>query len=204
MRCSKYADIAELFRIPKLSGLPEAVPNVVVCLNVVPHKNWNQSTDILVMIDHGDMLLRIKFFQDCTVLSCFIAFVSRWITTLDAPHFVLIDRGSNYNTELMWNKLDKVQVQLCSIPPELSWGIGLNRRSLRYLHKRIAMLLLQTDYATGYFYKVILVDMKVWMELCSAFEHYRLLLHQVWCSASHCRWPWKVLFYFGAYCTYAP
>lgn len=61
---------------------------------------------------------------------------------------MLVDRGSNVGAELMKEKLHEVEAQLSPIPTEAPFGVGLNARSHRYLHKSIDLLLLQKDYGT--------------------------------------------------------
>ena len=76
----------------------------------------------------------------------------------DSPTFTIVDRGSNLAAELMKEKLHDVESQLLPIPVEAPWGIGLNERSHRYLHKSIYSLLLQPGYSTGHDQEVLLAD----------------------------------------------
>lgn len=85
----------------------------MVLLKVMPHKIQNMTVDILVVIDHGDMFLKLKLLQNRTVLTVFNAFYSRWIATFDAPMHVLVDRRSNLAADLRKVKLDEVEAQLC-------------------------------------------------------------------------------------------
>lgn len=56
----------------------ETIPNVVISLGVMSHKIRNQYTDILVMIDHSEMILYFRILHDSAALSFFDAFFSRW------------------------------------------------------------------------------------------------------------------------------
>lgn len=96
MRCFECPETTELPRKHKLKISLEGVPNVVVSLNVVQRKIKNKSVDILVMIDHGDVMIRLKMHK-----TTFNAFYSRWIATYDAQTFVLFGRDSNLAAELM-------------------------------------------------------------------------------------------------------
>lgn len=159
-RCSECEETPELPRKPKLALPPEATPNLAVSLDVMPHVIHNKSTNILVIIDHGDMLLRLALLHNNSAPTAFNAFYSRWISIFDAPSYVIVDRGSNLAAEYMKNKLHEVDSQLCPIPTEAPWGIGLNERSHRYLHKSINRLLLQRDYDTGHEHQVLLADVE--------------------------------------------
>lgn len=113
------------------------------------------------MIDHGDMVMRLKMLFSRTALTAFNSFYSRWISIFDAPTYVLVDRGSNLAAELMKEKLHEVEAQLCPIPTKAPWGIGLDERFYRYCHKSIDRLLLQTDYDAGHDLEVLLADVEV-------------------------------------------
>lgn len=58
--------LLSVFRTPrafqklKLTLSPEATANMVVLLDVMPHKVNNKTTDILVRIEHSDMFLKLK------------------------------------------------------------------------------------------------------------------------------------------------
>lgn len=101
------------------------------------------STDIFVMIDHGDMTLRLKTLANRTAPTAFNAFYGGWISLYDVPIYLLVDDRSNLVAEFMKEKLHEVDSQLCPIPTEVPWCNGLNERSHRYLHKSIDRLLLQ-------------------------------------------------------------
>lgn len=68
----------------------------------------NKQTDILLMIDHGDMLLDLKTLINRTALIDFNSFYSRWISTFCALMYVYIDSGSNLAAEIMKQKLHEV------------------------------------------------------------------------------------------------
>lgn len=157
-RCSECAERPELPRKPKLALPPEPTPNLAVSLDVMPHKIRNKHVDILVMIDHSDMLLRLKMLPNRTAEAAFNAYLSRWISVFDSPMFTIVDRGSNLAAEYMKDKLHDVDSQLLPIPVEAPWGIGLNERSHRYLHKSFDRLLLQPGYNTGHDHEVLLAD----------------------------------------------
>ena len=85
MRCGECASTAELPRKPKMAMPAESTPNIVVSLDVMQHKIRSKSTDIHVMIDHGDMRIRLKVLPDRRAITAFNAFYSRWISIFDAP-----------------------------------------------------------------------------------------------------------------------
>lgn len=125
-RCSECAATPELPRNPKLSIPPEATPNFVVSLDAMPHHIWNKATDILVIIDLGDMLIHLKLLSDRSTRSALNALYARWISIFNAPTFVVVDRGSNLAAKLSFDKLHEVEWQLCPVSTEAPWGIGLN------------------------------------------------------------------------------
>lgn len=161
IRWSECAQTSELPRRPKLAFPHEATPNIVLSLDVMFHKIRTVSTDVLFMINHADMTLRLNTLQDRTAPTALNSFYKHWISVYDAPTYVLVDRGSNLAAEFMKEKLHEVDAQLCPIPKEAPWGIGLNERSHHYLHKSIHRLLLQKDYDTGHNHEVLLSDVEV-------------------------------------------
>lgn len=120
--CSECSEIPERLRKPKIFLPPESTPNVVVSLDVMQHKIRNQKTHILVMIDHFDIVLRLKKSSNCTALTAFNIFYRRWISTFDAPTYVYVDGRSNLSAELMKEKLYEVDVQLCPVPNRSTMG----------------------------------------------------------------------------------
>ena len=79
LRCGECAATVELPRKPKMAMPAEATPNIVVSLDFMQHKIRSKSTDILVMMDHGDMLIRLKVLPDGRSITAFNVFYSRWI-----------------------------------------------------------------------------------------------------------------------------
>lgn len=73
MRCFEWAKTAELLRRSKLSILPETVPKIVLSHDVMQPKVRNKFTYILVMTDHGKMLIRHKMLPIRTALTAFKA-----------------------------------------------------------------------------------------------------------------------------------
>lgn len=92
----------------------------------MPHHIWNKATDILVIIDLGDMLIHLKLLSDRSTRSALNALYARWISIFNAPTFVVVDRGSNLAAKLSFDKLHEVEWQLCPVSTEAPWGIGLN------------------------------------------------------------------------------
>lgn len=120
------------------------------------HKIRNKSENILVIIDHGKMMLRLKHLPDNSAQISFNAFYTQWISSVfDAPVYVIVDRGSNLFAEYMKRELHEVESQLFPVPTEAPWGIKLNERSHRYMHK-IDWLLRQSQYYTGNYHEVLL------------------------------------------------
>lgn len=161
LRCITCAAIPELPRKPKLALPAEATPNITVSLDFMSNMINNRQKEVLVMLDHGDMLLKLKHIPDHSVETSFNAFYSRWISIFDSPALVLVERGSNLNAQLMRDQLHKVQSQLLPIPTEAPWSLGINERSHRYIHNSIDRLLLQRDYSVGYHLEVLLADVEV-------------------------------------------
>lgn len=74
LRCTECAETPKLFQKPMLTLTSERAPNIVVSPNFLLQKMHNMAVDILVMIDHGDMFLKLKLFQNRTTLTAFNAF----------------------------------------------------------------------------------------------------------------------------------
>lgn len=70
---------------PKLDLPPEAIPNHAVSLNFMPLKIPNMEADILAIIDHGDILLRLNLLPDGSGINSLQAFYNCWIAIFDAP-----------------------------------------------------------------------------------------------------------------------
>lgn len=132
----------------------------------------NRKQKFFVMIDHGDLLHRLKLFWDCRPRTTFNAFYTHWIATLDASEYFFIDCGYKLAIELMKRKHHKVQDE-CLIPVELQWYIGLNDRSHQHLHKSIDLRFLRYHYNTGDEHDVHLVDLEIrW----SYTQHFNIVL----------------------------
>lgn len=123
-RSREYAETPELPRKPKLAIPPEATPNLAVSLYVVYNKINKKPNDILVIIDHGDMLVRLKLLPVRTSQTSFNAFYSRWISIFDAPTYVIIDRALNLSAELIKERLHQLKSQLLPIPTKAPCVIG--------------------------------------------------------------------------------
>lgn len=70
----------------------------------------------------------------------------------------------------MKRKLHEVKTQVLPIPTDAFWGIGLNKRSHRYVHKSLDRLLLQKLFDTGPNYSVLLSDMEIGWNLAQHSE----------------------------------
>lgn len=108
LRCTPYATTPELPGHPKQSLPAEATPNITVSLDVMSHQVKNHQHEILVMLYHGDMFLKIKRISNRSAETAFKAFYSRWISFFDSPLHVIVDRGSNLSAQLMRDKLSTV------------------------------------------------------------------------------------------------
>lgn len=132
-------------------------------LDVMSPKIHNKIDDILVMIDHGDMLLGLQRLQDQSAQTAFNALFSRRISIFDALTCVLVDRGTSFCAELMKRNLHNVGRQLLPIPAEASWGTRLNEQFHCYLCKSLERLLLLKDMDIRREQKVLLADVAtVW------------------------------------------
>lgn len=105
--------------------------------------------------------MQLKMLFCPIALIAFNTFYSRWLSIFDAPTYVLVDLASNFAAELMKEKLHDVETQRCAIPTEAPWGVGLNERSHRYLHKSMDRVPLQVNYDTGHGPEVLWADVKV-------------------------------------------
>lgn len=147
-RCVDCAETPERPRRPKLDLPSEVVPDVFVSLDVRPLEMQNKTEDILVLIDHGDMILKLKLLPNRTALTALNAFYSPWTSVFYAPKHILVDRGAKLAAKLMELKLYDVKPQPCLTLTEALWGIVLKERSNRYLYKSIDRHLLQREYNT--------------------------------------------------------
>lgn len=116
---------------------------MAVSLDVMPHKIKQKTSDILVTIYHGDMLIQLMPLPDRSARSAFNAFSSHWISIFDASTYVIVDRGSNISAEWMKDRVHGVESLLLRVSTEATWGIGLNEGLHRYFHRSNDRLLRQ-------------------------------------------------------------
>lgn len=121
-RCLKCAENSELPRKPKLAIPPEATPNLTVSLDVMQQKINQKPNDILVIIYHGDMFIRLKLLSDRTPQTSFNAFYSYWISIFDGPLYVIVDRGSNLSAEERRGTSSSILITATSNPHRFSLG----------------------------------------------------------------------------------
>lgn len=95
IRYSECEKTPKIHRKPRVLLLHEATPNVLFSLDVMRRKIRNKQTDILVMIDQGDMLLGLKTLSNHTALTALNELYIQWISTFDSPMYVSVDHGSN-------------------------------------------------------------------------------------------------------------
>ena len=134
-KCKDCNENAQLPRVPKIAIPPAATPNLAVTLDVMQHDINDRAIKILVMLDAGDIMIRLKKIDDESAQAAFSAYFSRWISIFDAPVFTIVDRGRNLTNKYMAEKLRSVNSQLCPIPTEAPWSIGNNERSHGFLHR---------------------------------------------------------------------
>lgn len=168
----------ELPRKPTLTLPPEATPNLMVDLDVMPHKIHTKAADLLVIIDHGDMLIRLKMLPDRSAPTTFNAFYNRWIAMFDAPTYIIVNRSLSLSTEHMKTKIYEFELQHGHIPTEAPWGIGLNERSHRYIHKSITRLLLEKNCETELEHKELLAEEKTGWNYAQHTNKIRPLYHR--------------------------
>ena len=140
-KCPDCEENAQLPRVPKISLPPPATPNLAVTLDVMQHDINEKPIKILVMLDAGDMMLRLKKLDNESAQTAFSAYFSRWISIFDSPVFTIVDRGRNLTNKLMGDELRAVHSQLCPIPTEAPWSIGNNERSHAFLHRILNKLI---------------------------------------------------------------
>ena len=138
--CKICEEHAQLPRVPKISIPPPASPNLAVTLDVMQHNILGKPVKILVMLDAGDVMLRLKHIPTDSARNAFSAYFTRWISIFDSPVFTIVDRGRNLTNDYMVSQLHLLQSQLCPIPTEAPWSIGTNERSHGFLHRAIDKL----------------------------------------------------------------
>jgi len=124
-------------RKPKIALPLPSAPNIAVSLDVMAQEVRGTKHNILVMLDAGDMMLRLARLSNDSARTAFNAYLSRWMSIFDAPIFTFVDRGTNLTNKYMAENLRYFESQLCPIPTEAPWTIGTNERSHRFLHKAI-------------------------------------------------------------------
>ena len=134
-KCRDCEENAQLPRVPKMSIPPPAMPNIAVTLDVMHHDINDKPISILVMLDAGDMMIRLKHIQNDSARTAFSAYFSRWISIFDTPVYTIVDRERNLTNEFMKSQLRIIQSQLCPIPTEAPWSIGNNERSHGFIHR---------------------------------------------------------------------
>lgn len=76
MSCCECAETPELPLKPELSTPLEAIPNIFLSRDVMTHKIHNKSADILVMMDHGEKIMRLNLLPSRMALTAFSSFYS--------------------------------------------------------------------------------------------------------------------------------
>ena len=133
--CQDCEEHAQLPRVPRISIPPPATPNIAVTLDVMQHEINNRTIKILVILDAGDMMIRLKEIRNESAKEAFSAYFCRWISIFDSPIFTIVDRGRNLTNDYMSEQLRLVNSQLCPIPTEAPWSIGNNERSHGFIHR---------------------------------------------------------------------
>lgn len=85
---------------------------------------------MLVMRDHGDMILKLNILPHRSALVAFHAFYSRFISTFEARIYVVVDCRSNFAADKI-KKLHDIDSQLCPIATKATWVICLIKQSHR-------------------------------------------------------------------------
>ena len=143
-KCKPCIEHASLPRTPKLSIPPPAMPNIAVTLDVMHHTVRMKKHHILVMLDTGDKMMRLSNLENDLAETSFNHYFGRWISLFDAPHYTVVDRGTNLAAQYMADQLRPLQSQLCPIPTEAPWSIGQNERSHAFIHGAIDKILAHT------------------------------------------------------------
>lgn len=107
------------------------------------HNVHHRSHKILIVLDHGDLIVKPNFISDCTAETAINAVYSRLISFLDASLNLFIDRGSNHSTTLMCEMLHSFQSRLIPIRTEAPWLLEIIKRSHIYINKYIDCMMLQ-------------------------------------------------------------
>lgn len=102
------------------------------------------------MLDHGDMFLRCDLLPDRSEVTSFEDFYTNWISYYDALCYIFVNWGSNIASKHIRANLHALQLQLYPIPVDVTWSLGANERSHKFLHKAIDRLSVQLDYNKGH------------------------------------------------------
>lgn len=124
--CHPCQEHAELPRVPKVPMPSPATPNIYVSLDVMLLRIRNQSAQILVILDHGNMMPRLQNLPNSSAATASSANIDRWISIFDAPVFTVVDRRSNLANQLMTESLCNLDSHLCPMPTEATWSLGRN------------------------------------------------------------------------------
>ena len=139
-KCKECEENALSPRVPRIALPQPASSNLAVTLDVMYHNINNRQIKILVMLDAGDMMIRLKQLHDDSAKSAFSAYFNRWISIFDSPVYTIVDRGRNLTNEFMASQLRTLQSQFCPIPTEAPWSIGNNERSHGFILRAIDKL----------------------------------------------------------------
>lgn len=113
--CQYCDDLAQLARVHKISIPAPTTPNVTVNLDVMQHTIYGKPIKIEVMLDAGDMMLRLFRIANGSARTAFSAYLTRWISIFDRPIFTIIDRGSNLtNKYSIWHLSSIYSIHSCA------------------------------------------------------------------------------------------
>lgn len=108
-RCLECVQTPELPRKPKFPLPADVTANFVVSLDVMLQITRTKPTDILVIIDNCDMLLRLAMLHDRATMTAFSALYRKLVSIFDSPTYVVVDRESNLASVLMKDELHEIE-----------------------------------------------------------------------------------------------
>ena len=143
------------------------------------HEINNRAIKILVILDAGDMMIRLKEIRNESAKEAFSAHFCRWISIFDAPIFTIVGRGRNLTNDYTGQQLRLVNSQLCPIPTEAPWSIGNNEWSHGFTHRVQGEIQANSAINTSSEVKSISSGSRDGMELRSAYKKHHTALQSV-------------------------
>lgn len=129
-------------------------------LNGISDKKKNKHVNILVLIQHSNMRLRIKSLFKKWELTTFNAFYCSWISNFNILLYAIVERGTNLSLKCLKQALIEIKFFLSPVTIKSLQKHGGNKRAYYYIYNEIDRNLLQSKYKTGHSCEVSLATVE--------------------------------------------